>query len=176
MFEEAKLVSYTLYPENLSFGIRLTPQKLIVRSFFVIHAARELRLLFPSSYAAATTIKGMHLAADGARVAKKKLKALLLAFAYAVTSRVLSQFATGLFWVSTHMKIEKSMSQTKILTNDTQDWHPFTWLYLITGSRLFLGPESWGWFIEWSPALIGSGMLVGMNVSLSFAVGRFIAW
>lgn len=72
-----------------------------VRRFFIIHAARELQLVFPSSYATATTIRSMHLAMDGARQAKKKMKALSLGFAYAVICRVLSQFAIGILWVST---------------------------------------------------------------------------
>jgi uncharacterized oligopeptide transporter (OPT) family protein len=57
-----------------------------------------------------------------------------------------------------------------------KDWHPFTWFYLITRSKALLGPESWGWFIQWSPAFIGSGMLVGMNVSLSFVAGSILSW
>ncbi|KAI2640328.1 OPT superfamily oligopeptide transporter [Hypomontagnella submonticulosa] len=125
-----------------------------LRRFFIIHAARELQLVFPSSYATATTIRSMHLAMDGARQAKKKMKALSLGFAYAVICRVLSQFAIGILW----------------------DWHPLTWLYMITGSKAALALESWGWFIEWSPAFVGSGMLVGMNVSLSFVGGSFLAW
>ncbi|KAI0378060.1 OPT superfamily oligopeptide transporter [Hypomontagnella monticulosa] len=125
-----------------------------LRRFFIIHAARELQLIFPSSYATATTIRSMHLAMDGARQAKKKMRALSLGFAYAVITRVLSQFAIGVLW----------------------DWHPLTWLYMITGSKGALALESWGWFIEWSPAFIGSGMLVGMNVSLSFVGGSLLAW
>ncbi|OTA93878.1 hypothetical protein M434DRAFT_284274 [Hypoxylon sp. CO27-5] len=125
-----------------------------LRGFFVVHAARELQLVFPSSYATATTIRSMHLAVDGAHLAKKKMRALSLGFAFATICRVVSQFAIGIFW----------------------DWHPFTWLYLVTGSKAFLGLESWSWFIEWSPAFIGSGMLVGMNVSLSFVGGSLLAW
>jgi uncharacterized oligopeptide transporter (OPT) family protein len=36
--------------------------------------------------------------------------------------------------------------------------------------------ESWGWFIEWTPAFLGSGMLVGMNVAISYFVGTLLAW
>jgi uncharacterized oligopeptide transporter (OPT) family protein len=36
--------------------------------------------------------------------------------------------------------------------------------------------ESWGWFIEWTPAFIGSGMLVGINVAFSYFVGTLLAW
>ncbi|KFY13087.1 hypothetical protein V492_03492 [Pseudogymnoascus sp. VKM F-4246] len=125
-----------------------------LRSFFVIHAARELQLIFPSSYATATTIRSIHLAVDGADMAKQKMRALSYGFGYAMICRVVSQFAVGIIW----------------------DWHPFTWLYLITGSKAALTLESWGWFIEWTPAFIGSGMLVGLNVALSFVGGSVLAW
>ncbi|KAG9979728.1 oligopeptide transporter, partial [Aureobasidium melanogenum] len=36
--------------------------------------------------------------------------------------------------------------------------------------------ENWGWFIEFTPAFIGSGMLVGLNVALSFFGGSVLAW
>jgi len=36
--------------------------------------------------------------------------------------------------------------------------------------------ESWGWLIEFTPAFIGAGILVGLNVSLSFFGGSVIAW
>lgn len=43
-------------------------------------------------------------------------------------------------------------------------------------SHTALAIESWGWFVEWTPAFIGSGMLVGINVALSFTAGSIIAW
>jgi uncharacterized oligopeptide transporter (OPT) family protein len=36
--------------------------------------------------------------------------------------------------------------------------------------------ESWGWYIEWTPAFIGSGMLVSVNVAVSFLAGSVLAW
>lgn len=36
--------------------------------------------------------------------------------------------------------------------------------------------ESWGWYIEFTPAFIGSGILVGLNTSISFFMGSVIAW
>ena len=36
--------------------------------------------------------------------------------------------------------------------------------------------ENWGWFIEWTPAFIGSGMLIGLNSAISMFVGSFLAW
>ena len=39
-----------------------------------------------------------------------------------------------------------------------------------------LAAESWGWFIEWTPAFLGSGMLVGMNVAYSYLFGAVLSW
>lgn len=36
--------------------------------------------------------------------------------------------------------------------------------------------ESWGWWFEWTPAFIGSGILIGMNSALSMFGGAIIAW
>ncbi|KAK2772821.1 hypothetical protein FQN52_006918 [Onygenales sp. PD_12] len=126
-----------------------------LRKFFLVQVAQELNLIFPSSSATAITIRSMHQAASGASVARRKLAALLYAFIFAVVLRVGSQYAIGVLW----------------------DWHPFTWLVssgiLVTWATSM---ESWGWFIEWTPAFIGSGMLVGINVALSYTMGSVLAW
>ncbi len=36
--------------------------------------------------------------------------------------------------------------------------------------------ESWGWLFEWTPAFIGSGILIGMNSALSLFGGAVLAW
>ncbi|OTA95670.1 hypothetical protein M434DRAFT_393520 [Hypoxylon sp. CO27-5] len=36
--------------------------------------------------------------------------------------------------------------------------------------------ESWGWWFEWTPAFIGSGILIGMNSALSMFGGAILAW
>ncbi|RYP68459.1 hypothetical protein DL769_005511 [Monosporascus sp. CRB-8-3] len=36
--------------------------------------------------------------------------------------------------------------------------------------------ESWGWWFEWTPSFIGSGILIGMNSALSMFGGAVIAW
>jgi uncharacterized oligopeptide transporter (OPT) family protein len=36
--------------------------------------------------------------------------------------------------------------------------------------------ESWLWFFEWTPAFLGSGMLVGLNVGMSALAGSILAW
>ena len=39
-----------------------------------------------------------------------------------------------------------------------------------------MGLENWGWFVEWSPAFIGTGMLVDLNVAVNYFVGSLLAW
>ncbi|KAI9686320.1 MAG: hypothetical protein M1820_010644 [Bogoriella megaspora] len=126
-----------------------------LRKFFICWVGKELGLIFPSSSATAISIRGMHMAAEGSSSARNKTKALGLAFGFAAILRVLSQYFMGLLW----------------------DWHIFTWLFstgLFRGIDVYL--ESWGWFIEWSPAFIGTGMLVGLNVSISYLAGSILAW
>ncbi|MCJ1403415.1 hypothetical protein MMC11_006638 [Xylographa trunciseda] len=106
-----------------------------LRKFFIIYVARELHLIFPSSSATAFTIRSMHQAGEG-ESAQRKMRVLFYAFCFAFAIRVLSQYATGILW----------------------DWHPFTWLFLLTNSKAMLAVESWAWYIEWTPAFIGSGM------------------
>jgi len=72
----------------------------LVRSFFIVHAARELQLVFPSSFATATTIRSMHATVSSSKVTQQQLRALSMAFVYAMVCRVVSQFAIGFFWVS----------------------------------------------------------------------------
>ena len=80
----------------------------IVRKFFIVYVARELRLIFPTPSATAMTIRSMHQAVSGERIAKMKMKALSLAFSAALILRVTSQYAIGILW----------------------DWHIFTWFYI----------------------------------------------
>ncbi|KAG5912649.1 hypothetical protein E4U42_002061, partial [Claviceps africana] len=80
---------------------------------------------------------------------------MLWAFGLAGALRVLSALAPGVLW----------------------EWHPFTWLRA-AGVRpgLVLAAESWGWFLEWTPAMVGSGMLVDVDVAASFVGGSVLAW
>ena len=70
-----------------------------VRKFFICWVGRELGLIFPSSTATAITIRGMHQASAGGVSAQNKTKVLGLAFAFAASMRVISQYAMGLLWV-----------------------------------------------------------------------------
>jgi uncharacterized oligopeptide transporter (OPT) family protein len=126
-----------------------------VRKFFIIYLAKELKLVFPTATATAMTIRSMHAAIGGAEIGKAKTKALSIAFTSAFTLRVVSQYAIGILW----------------------DWHIFTWFYIWGNYKnLAIHVENWGWFIEFTPAFIGSGMLVGVNVAYSFFGGSVLAW
>ncbi|KAG5935854.1 hypothetical protein E4U53_000345 [Claviceps sorghi] len=123
----------------------------VLRRFFVnSRSARDLRLVFPSSTATALTIRGMH--AGGGRAARQ-MGVMLWAFGLAGALRVVSPLAPGVLW----------------------EWHPFTWLRAADVlPRLALAAESWGWFLEWTPAMAGSGMLVDVDVAASFAGGALV--
>ncbi|KAL5391073.1 hypothetical protein DPSP01_001564 [Paraphaeosphaeria sporulosa] len=126
-----------------------------LRKFFIVYVARELRLIFPTPSATAMTIRSMHQAVTGEAIAKMKMKGLSISFAGALVLRVVSQYAPGILW----------------------DWHFFTWFHIWSKYHSHaLAVESWGWFLEWTPAFIGSGMLVGLNVSISFLGGSILAW
>jgi len=126
-----------------------------LRKFFIIYVARELRLIFPTASATAMTIRSMHFATTGEAIAKAKMWALSIAFSGAFILRVVSQYAIGILW----------------------DWHVFTWFFIWSGySNQALAAENWGWYIEWTPAFIGSGMLVGLNTAISFFMGSVLAW
>jgi hypothetical protein len=129
--------------------------RMIVRKFFIIYVARELRLIFPSASATAMTIRSMHDAVRGEQIGKMKMKALSIAFSIAFVMRVVSQYCLGILW----------------------EWHFFLWFYIWGGYKnAAIAVENWGWFVQFTPAFIGAGMLVGLNVSISFFGGSVLAW
>lgn len=126
-----------------------------LRKFFIIYLARELKLIFPTPSATALTIRSMHDALKGRATGMKKLKAMGGAFGGAMIIRIVSQYAPGILW----------------------EWHPFTWMFIwgkYKNGAIYA--ENWGWFIQFTPAFIGSGMLVGLNVAFSFFGGSLLAW
>lgn len=145
-----RLITLTLVGGYFGFFMA-TP----LRKFFIIYVARELKLIFPTPSATAMTIRAMHMAATGESIAKMKMRALSWAFSIAVVLRVVSQYATGILW----------------------DWHIFTWFFIWGNyNNAAINVENWGWLIEWTPAFIGAGMLVGLNTAISFYAGSILAW
>ncbi|KAK4116826.1 OPT superfamily oligopeptide transporter [Canariomyces notabilis] len=126
-----------------------------LRKFFIIQVARELKLMFPTATAVALTIRSMHAGATGSINAIKKLKCLMICFVGAMCHRVASYYAIGILY----------------------DWHVFTWIHIWSGYTSWaLNIESWGWYFEWTPAFIGSGILIGLNPAISMFAGSVIAW
>lgn len=126
-----------------------------LRKFFIIQVARELGLMFPTSTAVALTIRSMHAGATGSIEAVKKLKCLMICFVAAFVHRVVSYYAIGILY----------------------DWHVFTWIHIWSGYTSWaMNIESWGWYFEWTPAFIGSGILIGLNPAISMFGGAVLAW
>lgn len=127
-----------------------------VRKFFIVHVARELKLVFPTATATAMSIASMHsIGGNGGVNAKRKTRALAISFAVSISFRVLASYFPGLLF----------------------DWHIFSWFHVWSGYHsAALAVENWGWFLEFTPAFIGSGMLVGLNPAISFFFGSVLAW
>ncbi|KAM7215417.1 OPT oligopeptide transporter domain containing protein [Rhypophila decipiens] len=126
-----------------------------LRKFFIVQVARELRLMFPTATAVGLTIRSMHAGAAGGLEAIKKLKCLGLSFTAALVQRVASYYAPGILY----------------------DWHPLTWIHIWSGYKSWaMNIESWGWYFEWTPAFIGSGILIGLNPAISMFIGSVSAW
>lgn len=126
-----------------------------LRNLFIVQLARPLALVFPTSTATATTIRSLHLATGGERGTKKKIRVLLAAFGAAFILRVVSQFATGILW----------------------EWHIFTWIFIwgkYNNQAIWI--ENWGWYIQWTPAIMGTGMMVGLNTAISIFAGAITSW
>ncbi|KAM5343438.1 hypothetical protein ACJ41O_011975 [Fusarium nematophilum] len=127
-----------------------------LRKFFIINVARELNLVFPTPTATAMTIRSMHAVGTGAADAVRKIKALGYSFIGAFLLIVVGQYADGIL----------------------HNWHIFTWFYAWGGYSVsgLLDVESWGWYIQLTPAFFGSGILVGLNAALSWFGGTVVAW
>jgi OPT family oligopeptide transporter len=126
-----------------------------LRKFFIIQVARELKLMFPTPTAVALTIRSMHAGAAGSIDAIKKLKCLAICFVGALVHRIGSYYAIGILY----------------------DWHVFTWIHIWSGHTSWaMNIESWGWYFEWTPAFIGSGILIGLNPAISMFAGSVMAW
>lgn len=88
------------------------------------------------------------------------LAGLLGSLSYCAWSRSIA-------WVSYGTGVGLTMRFGPLSANHAIDF--FTWFYIWGGyNNLAIHVENWGWYLEFTPAFIGSGMLVGLNVALSF--------
>ena len=120
-----------------------------LRKFYIL----KQKLVFPSAVAAAHTIRSLHVGKNAEANARKKTKALIIAFCCAITLRCVSEYAPGILW----------------------DWH-WGWTLYRLGWTGMIQVENWNWVWEFTPAFIGVGMLTGLNASWSFFGGSVLAW
>ncbi|KAI2602231.1 oligopeptide transporter [Hypoxylon sp. NC1633] len=124
-----------------------------MRQFFLIDVARDLSLIFPTALVTATTIRSLHSVSKSDRSTQRSFSSLFYAFGAATLLVVVSQYALGIF----------------------MDWHVFTWFKNLGLVEDFaVSAESWGWIIQWSPAMVGTGMLVPPNVAYSGIIGPYL--
>nr|OQO25539.1 hypothetical protein B0A51_06577 [Rachicladosporium sp. CCFEE 5018] len=142
-----------------------------LRKFFIIQVSRELRLIFPSATATAMTIRSMHAVGTGASEAVKKLKALGIAFAASMVQRIVSYYCIGILY-DWHIFTVSFPDSLHHIAQSTFLWF-FIWGKY---NNAAIHGENWCWIIEWTPAFIGSGMLIGLNVAWSMMAGTIIAW
>ncbi|KAF7426231.1 hypothetical protein PC9H_008598 [Pleurotus ostreatus] len=125
--------------------------------FFVIPLRRyyivKQKLTFPTPAATAYTIRSLHNGRTGAVAAKKKSLALLYTFVTTFVFKVMTGYAPGILY----------------------DWH-IGWTLFRLGFTSIISLDNYGWWIEFTPAFYGAGMLSGLNASWSFFGGSVLAW
>ncbi|KAF8306035.1 oligopeptide transporter [Clavulina sp. PMI_390] len=119
-----------------------------LRKYYVL----KQKLVFPTPSATAYTIRSLHTI-GGEIAARKKAWMLTWSFTSAFCWKVVSEYAPGIMW----------------------DWH-IGWTMYQLGWTSLIRLENWGWWIEFTPAFFGAGMLSGMNASWSFFAGAVLAW
>ncbi|KAI0760527.1 oligopeptide transporter [Fomes fomentarius] len=120
-----------------------------LRKYYIVNQ----KLTFPTPAATAITIRALHNSRTGAIAARKKSLALLVSFLAVFVYKVMTGYAPGLLY----------------------DWHIGWTLYRI-GFTSIISLENYGWWIEFTPAFFGAGMLSGINASWSFFGGSVLAW
>lgn len=120
-----------------------------LRKYYIVHQ----KLTFPTPAATAYTIRSLHSGKSGAIAAKKKSMALMISFAIIFVYKVMTGYAPGIIF----------------------DWH-IGWTLYRLGFTSMISLENYGWFIEFTPAFFGAGMLSGLNASWSFFGGSVLAW
>ncbi|KAM5354844.1 hypothetical protein ACJ41O_001490 [Fusarium nematophilum] len=126
-----------------------------LRRIFVLQFGRELDLVFPSAAAVATAIRQLHLGGKDASL-RRSTVGLVSSFSVATVWTVATSYAKGILW----------------------DWN-ITWYIYQWGNyaNRAIYAVNWGFFtIEWTPALIGIGMLIPLNVALSWLLGYCVSY
>jgi uncharacterized oligopeptide transporter (OPT) family protein len=112
-----------------------------LRRYFII----KQKLTFPTPAATAFTIRALHSGTHGVITAAKKTKGLAYSLSGAFLFKLVGTYAPGITW----------------------DWH-IGWTLYRLGFTSIIALENYGWFLEFTPAFFGAGMLSGLNASWSF--------
>ena len=120
-----------------------------LRKYYIIH----MKLTFPTPAATAYTIRSLHNSTSGAIAARKKSLALGYSFVLTFVYKVMTGYAPGIIY----------------------DWH-IGWTLYRLGFTSIIGLENYGWFIEFTPAFFGAGMLSGLNASWSFSESSLLVF
>jgi OPT family oligopeptide transporter len=120
-----------------------------LRKYYIVHQ----KLTFPTPAATAYTIRSLHHGKSGAITARKKSLALLYTFVIVFVYKVMTGYAPGILY----------------------DWH-IGWTLFRLGFTSIISLDNYGWWIEFTPAFFGAGMLSGLNASWSYLGGSILAW
>ncbi|KAI9097267.1 OPT oligopeptide transporter protein-domain-containing protein [Phlyctochytrium arcticum] len=119
-----------------------------LRKYFII----KQKLVFPTPTASANTILSLHQTGGEAEgIFKAKI------MAYSMLGSIL--WTVFAFFVP-----------------GVKTWYVFWWIYKATGWEAAREIDAWTWFLDWTPAFIGAGMLTGLHASVSMWFGSFLAW
>lgn len=126
-----------------------------MRRIFILQFGRELDLVFPSAAAIATAIRQLHLGAKNPEL-KSSTYALVSSFSISTAWTIGASYARGILW----------------------DWNITWYIYQWGGhANRAIYAVNWGFFtIEWTPALIGIGMLIPLNVGVSWLLGYCVSY
>ncbi|CAE6510756.1 unnamed protein product [Rhizoctonia solani] len=120
-----------------------------LRKYYIL----KEKLMFPTPTATAFTIRALHAGRTGAEAARKKSIGLASSFGIAFCFKVAAGYLPGVIW----------------------DWH-IGWTFYRLGWTNMIELDNFGWWLEFTPAFFGAGMLSGMNASWSFFGGFVLAW
>ncbi|KAL5640760.1 hypothetical protein ACGC1H_001300 [Rhizoctonia solani] len=120
-----------------------------LRKYYIL----KEKLMFPTPTATAFTIRALHAGRSGAEAARKKSIGLASSFGVAFCYKVAAGYLPGVIW----------------------DWH-IGWTFYRLGWTNMIELDNFGWWLEFTPAFFGAGMLSGMNASWSFFGGFVLAW
>ncbi|KAH6664789.1 OPT oligopeptide transporter protein-domain-containing protein [Plectosphaerella plurivora] len=126
-----------------------------LRKVFILRLARHLSLVFPTGTASAVTIQALHSAASaGADRSKENIRTIACSFSFSLVWSIATSYAPGILYT----------------------WNPLWWIYKWGGTGVITA-VNWGWISwQWSPSVIGMGLLIDLNASMSYLFGSILSW